>query len=361
MTNLLQKHQFVIILLLTLLLAGCRQITTFDHELQIQDATTGDPVENAMVRAEMGLRDAVEGVSDAQGVVKLAVDELYRDAWTKVIVEADEYGQQSFLAKLTADSPTATLQLQLPAAETPAEQPADEETTLTEEVPAEQSPEGETIPTAETTPSEETQTDDLAAENGITETETAESVIEDNTSIELPPLGELSTLPPAQRIGYYSAKPELTIDPTKTYQATIITSKGNIVLSLDASASPEHVNNFIFLSKQGFYDGLIFHRVEPGFVIQGGDPQGSGGGGPGYTIPGEFSLTHGAGALAMARLPDDVNPERESSGSQFYITLAPTPPLDGQYSVFGQVEAGMDVVQSIAIGDIIERIIITES
>ena len=165
-------------------------------------------------------------------------------------------------------------------------------------------------------------------------------------------------LPPAERAAFYQTKPELTIDTGRTYRATIQTSKGDIVVSLDATASPEHVNNFIFLSRQGFYNGLTFHRVEPGFVIQGGDPLGTGSGGPGYTVPGEFKLKHGEGALAMARLPDEVNPERASSGSQFYITLAPTEFLDGQYSVFGQVVEGMDVVRSIQVGDKIDRIVV---
>jgi cyclophilin family peptidyl-prolyl cis-trans isomerase len=171
---------------------------------------------------------------------------------------------------------------------------------------------------------------------------------------------DVGNLPAAERADYYEAKPEVTIDTGKTYRAIIQTDKGDIVVSLDAVASPEHVNNFIFLSNEGFYNGLTFHRVEPGFVIQGGDPLGVGNGGPGYTVPGEFELTHGEGALAMARLPDQVNPDRESSGSQFYVTLAPTPFLDGQYSVFGQVEEGMDVVKSIAIGDKINRIVIEE-
>ena len=153
----------------------------------------------------------------------------------------------------------------------------------------------------------------------------------------------------------------MSIDPDSTYRATIKTGKGDIIISLDAAAAPEHVNNFVFLSNNGFYDGLPFHRVEPGFVIQGGDPLGSGQGGPGYTVPGEFSLKHVKGALAMARLSDQVNPERESSGSQFYITLEPTPFLDDQYSVFGQVESGMDVVSAIEIGDTIERIIIQQN
>jgi peptidyl-prolyl cis-trans isomerase B (cyclophilin B) len=165
-------------------------------------------------------------------------------------------------------------------------------------------------------------------------------------------------LSPAERDNYFQVRPDLSIDPAGNYRATIRTNKGDIVVQLNAQAAPEHVNNFIYLSNQGFYDGLTFHRVEPDFVVQGGDPQGSGQGGPGYTVPGEFELKHGAGAVAMARLPDQTNPNRESSGSQFYITLAPTPFLDGEYSVFGQVEAGMDVVQSIEIGDLIERITI---
>lgn len=168
----------------------------------------------------------------------------------------------------------------------------------------------------------------------------------------------LANISPAQRADYYQARPDMTIDPNKIYRATIQTNKGDIIVSLDATASPEHVNNFIFLSNEGFYNGLTFHRVEPGFVIQGGDPLGQGNGGPGYTIPGEFKLKHIEGALAMARLGDQVNPNRESSGSQFYITLAPTEFLDGQYSVFGKVEAGMEVVRSIQVGDIIEAIIV---
>lgn len=172
--------------------------------------------------------------------------------------------------------------------------------------------------------------------------------------------GDVAALPPTQRANFYQARPEMTIDAGQTYRATIQTEKGDIVVYLDAAAAPEHVNNFIFLSKAGFYNGLTFHRVEPGFVIQGGDPLGEGNGGPGYTVPGEFELTHVEGALAMARLPDQVNPNRESSGSQFYITLAPTPFLDGQYSVFGRVEEGMDVVRAIEVGDEINRIVIEE-
>ena len=151
----------------------------------------------------------------------------------------------------------------------------------------------------------------------------------------------------------------MTIDAKKTYVATITTSKGNIVVSLDANAAPQTVNNFVFLANQGFYDGLTFHRVEPGFVIQGGDPLGTGGGGPGYTVPAEIKLPHVEGAIAMARTSDQVNPKRESSGSQFYITLAPTPFLDGAYTAFGKVTQGMDVVKKIAKGDVIQQIVIS--
>jgi cyclophilin family peptidyl-prolyl cis-trans isomerase len=165
---------------------------------------------------------------------------------------------------------------------------------------------------------------------------------------------------PADRVDMYSEPPPMQIDADRTYVATISTAKGDIVVQLDASAAPQTVNNFVFLAQQGFYDGLTFHRVEPGFVIQGGDPAGTGGGGPGYQVPAEIQLPHVEGAIAMARQADAVNPTRASSGSQFYITLAATPFLDGAYTAFGQVIDGMDVVQSIAVGDIIEKITVTE-
>jgi len=165
---------------------------------------------------------------------------------------------------------------------------------------------------------------------------------------------------PVERNNMYSEPPKMQIDANKSYVATISTAKGDIVVQLDASAAPLTVNNFVFLANQGFYDDLTFHRVEPGFVIQGGDPAGTGAGGPGYTVPAEFGLKHVEGAIAMARQGDQVNPERASSGSQFYITLAPTDFLDGAYTVFGQVIDGMDVVQSIAVGDVIETISVAE-
>ena len=155
---------------------------------------------------------------------------------------------------------------------------------------------------------------------------------------------------------------KLTIDVNKKYEAIIETNKGNIKVSLDAKKAPWSVNNFVYLAKSGFYNGLTFHRVEPGFVIQGGDPAGNGTGGPGYTVVSEATngLKHGKGALAWARLGDGANPQRRSSGSQFYITLAPTPFLDGAYTVFGQTISGMDVAEKITAGDTIKKIDITE-
>jgi peptidyl-prolyl cis-trans isomerase B (cyclophilin B) len=151
-----------------------------------------------------------------------------------------------------------------------------------------------------------------------------------------------------------------TVDPNKSYEAIIETDKGNIRVKLFAKEAPLSVTNFIQLAKGGFYEGLTFHRVEPGFVIQGGDPSGDGTGGPGYTVPAEIGKPHLEGALAWARTGDEVNPQRRSSGSQFYITLAPTPFLDSGYTVFGQTIEGMDVVKQIRRGDKIKKIVIVE-
>jgi len=160
---------------------------------------------------------------------------------------------------------------------------------------------------------------------------------------------------PEQRGSISSEPPALSIDVTKKYLATITTAKGNIIVELDPAAAPNTVNNFIYLANNGFYDGLTFHRVEPGFVIQGGDPAGNGTGGPGYNVPPEIKLKHVNGAIAMARTggPAETTP---NSGSQFYITLGAQANLDGQYTSFGRTISGMDVAQQIAIGDTIERI-----
>ncbi len=169
----------------------------------------------------------------------------------------------------------------------------------------------------------------------------------------------LAQIAPAERNQRFSAPAPVWIKAGVIYQATIVTDKGDIVVELFPDA-PQGVNNFVTLALNGYYDGLTFHRVEPGFVVQGGDPSGNGTGGPGYTIPAEIKHTHPRGAVAWARTGDEVNPERRSSGSQFYITLRETPFLDGQYSVFGQVIAGMENVDKLAVGDKIRRIDIKE-
>ena len=139
----------------------------------------------------------------------------------------------------------------------------------------------------------------------------------------------------------YDARPELALDESKSYSATIeMEAGGEIVVDLFADAAPETVNSFIFLAREGYYDGVTFHRIIPGFVAQGGDPTGTGTGGPGYNVPDEVNDNkHVQGALSMAKTaaPD-------SAGSQFYITLDAVPHLDGGYTVFGQVREGMDVV-----------------
>lgn len=138
--------------------------------------------------------------------------------------------------------------------------------------------------------------------------------------------------------------PAMAIDNKKKYQATLHTEKGDIVLELFADRTPITVNNFVFLSREGYYDGVIFHRVIENFMVQGGDPTGTGRGGPGYTFKDEFNptLKHDKpGILSMANAGPGTN------GSQFFITHGPTPWLDGKHSVFGQVVGGMDVLMSI--------------
>jgi cyclophilin family peptidyl-prolyl cis-trans isomerase len=136
----------------------------------------------------------------------------------------------------------------------------------------------------------------------------------------------------------------------------IRTRLGEIELELLKHSAPRHVDNFIKLVEQRFYVGTTFHRVIPGFIIQGGDPlskdpdrSNDGTGGPGYTLEAEIKLPNIRGGVAAARLPDQVNPTRRSSGSQFYICLKDLPALDrGGYTVFGRVVRGMDVVEKIA-------------
>ena len=155
---------------------------------------------------------------------------------------------------------------------------------------------------------------------------------------------------------YSEPKQSQVFETGKKYMAYIHTSKGMVICELYSDQAPISVTNFINLAKGGFYNGLSFHRVVPKFVVQGGDPSGNGTGGPGYTLPAEINHKHIKGALAWARLPDQVNPQKRSSGSQFYITLDKTAFLDGDYTVFGQTIQGMDIVEKIQVGDKIEKI-----
>ncbi len=142
----------------------------------------------------------------------------------------------------------------------------------------------------------------------------------------------------------WSTPPKMTIDPQKKYTATFSTDKGDIVVELFADKAPRMVNNFVFLAREGFYDGTLFHRVIPNFMAQGGDPTGKGSGGPGYRLEDEFhpALKHDKpGLLSMANAGPNTN------GSQFFLTHVPTPWLDGKHSIFGQVVQGMDVLLSI--------------
>lgn len=148
--------------------------------------------------------------------------------------------------------------------------------------------------------------------------------------------------------------PELAslLEQARTSQIRVRTNKGDIVFTFYADDAPRHSAAFVKLAKAGFYDGLRFHRVEPGFVIQGGDPDGNGTGGPGYRLDAEFNNhPHVRGTVAMAR---SVNPN--SAGSQFYICLGDARFLDKQYTVFGQTTLGLDVLDSIKVGDVMERV-----
>jgi peptidyl-prolyl cis-trans isomerase B (cyclophilin B) len=151
-----------------------------------------------------------------------------------------------------------------------------------------------------------------------------------------------------------------TYEPNGSEIAVVETDKGVIKFEMYADDAPNHVASFVELAQSGFYDGTQFHRVEPNFVVQGGDPYTKTGegppgtGGPGYTVEAEFNARqHLEGTVAMARAMDP-----NSAGSQFYICLAPQPSLDGQYTVFGQVTEGMDVVRTIAVGDVMNSVVI---
>src|SRR5258708_33037357 len=148
------------------------------------------------------------------------------------------------------------------------------------------------------------------------------------------------------------SKPEQVIDPSQRYQATIATDKGDIVLSLDPSKAPKSVNNFVFLARQGYYDGLTWHRVVPDFVIQGGCPEGSGRGGPGYKFADEpVRAEYVLGAVAMANSGPNTN------GSQFFICIDDCQrKLDKLYNLFGHVVSGIEGAQATEVGDVMKSV-----
>ena len=153
----------------------------------------------------------------------------------------------------------------------------------------------------------------------------------------------------------YSKAPEMVIDVKKQYFTTMDTTKGKLKIQLEPAKAPKTVNNFVFLAKEGFYDGILFHRVIAGFMAQGGDPTGTGSGGPGYKFEDEFSeLTHQTGALSMANAGPNTN------GSQFFIVYEPQPHLNRKHSVFGKVIEGMDVARKLVNGDKMIKVTIDE-
>src|SRR5689334_16207544 len=155
----------------------------------------------------------------------------------------------------------------------------------------------------------------------------------------------------------YSAPPSMAIDPGKQYSATFKTARGEIVCDLFAKDAPKTVNNFVFLAREKFYDGTVFHRVIADFMVQVGDPTGTGRGGPGYRFEDEFKGNphkHQVGTLSMANAGPGTN------GSQFFITHIKTDWLDGKHTVFGQVTKGQDVVNAIKQGDTLTSVTIAE-
>ena len=156
----------------------------------------------------------------------------------------------------------------------------------------------------------------------------------------------------------YASYPAMVIDQAKSYTVTITTNRGVITLALDAASAPKTVNNFVFLAKDGFYDGIVFHRVIPDFMVQTGDPTGTGRGGPGYRFEDEFAgnqNTHNRGVISMANAGPGTN------GSQFFITHVPCPWLNGKHTVFGKVTSGLEIVDAIQQGDVMQTVTVTES
>jgi peptidyl-prolyl cis-trans isomerase B (cyclophilin B) len=163
-------------------------------------------------------------------------------------------------------------------------------------------------------------------------------------------------MPSSQPAKSYNSPVPMVIDINKKYTAVIKTAKGDLTLELYPQDAPVTVNSFVSLARKGFYNGLTFHRIIPGFMAQGGDPTGTGSGGPGYKFQDEFSSrTHQAGSLSMANSGPNTN------GSQFFICYAPQPHLNGKHTVFGQLTQGMDALKQLVNGDKMTEVIITES
>lgn len=185
-----------------------------------------------------------------------------------------------------------------------------------------------------------------------------------NAKLKLPSVADESRWPPR---GYptlesmskqYSAPPSQTVDLSKKYTASLETSRGTIVVDLFAKDAPKTVSNFVFLAREGFYDGTVFHRVLANFMIQAGDPTATGRGGPGYRFDDEIKGNpnkHKVGSLSMANAGPNTN------GSQFFITHVVTEWLDGKHTVFGQVRSGQDIVDAVKQGDTLKSVKIEES
>jgi cyclophilin family peptidyl-prolyl cis-trans isomerase len=162
---------------------------------------------------------------------------------------------------------------------------------------------------------------------------------------------------PEVQVKSYPQPPAMTIDTSHQFIAHVYTTRGHFIMELLPNLAPQHVNSFVFLARDKFFNGTKFHRVEPGFVIQGGDPTGTGRGGPGYTVPLEASQEPFVrGVLGMARANDP-----NSAGSQWFVMLGDAPSLNNQYTVFGKVVQGMDIVDCIQVGDQIIDLAIQET
>ena len=155
----------------------------------------------------------------------------------------------------------------------------------------------------------------------------------------------------------WDSPPEMQIDPKKTYRIKIETSRGDMELELYPEHAPKTVNNFVFLVQEGFYDGIVFHRVINDFMIQGGDPTGTGSGGPGYKFEDEVAenpLKHDTGVITMANAGPNTN------GSQFFITHSPQAHLNGMHTVFGKLVEGQEIVNAIQQGDKMLKVVVSD-